>query len=81
MSRSLQPEALHTIRTAIDRGIRPESLSISESLELSSERMSLIVKLRVAAQKTSRRPCILSRNASLPLFQEAVNRLANLNMF
>jgi len=44
--------------TAIDfavyRGIRPESLSISESLELSSDHIPLIVKLRVAAQKTSR---------------------------
>jgi len=39
------------------------------------------VKLRVAAQKTARRPCILPRNASLPRFKEAVNRLVNLNMF
>jgi len=70
--------------TAIDfavyRGIRAGSLSISESLELSSDYIPLIVKLRVAAQKTSRRPCILPRNASLPRFQEAVNRLVNLNM-
>jgi len=70
--------------TAIDfavyRGTRPESLSISESLELSSDHIPLIGKLRVAAQKTSRRACILPRNASLPRFQEAVNRLVNLNM-
>jgi len=75
---------LETTPTAIDfavcRGIRPESLSISECLELSSDHIPLIVKLRVAAQKASRRLCILPRYASLPRFQEAVNWLVNFNM-
>jgi len=77
---STQSKNATAIDFAVYRGIRPESLSISENLELSTDHIPLIVKLRGAAQKTSRRPCILTQYASLPRFQEAVNRLVNLNM-
>ncbi|KAH8253306.1 hypothetical protein KR032_004698, partial [Drosophila birchii] len=70
--------------TAIDfavyKGIRSECLSITESLELSSDHIPLIIKLRVAAQIIRNRPRILPRNASIPRFQAAVNRLVNLNL-
>ncbi|KAH8351708.1 hypothetical protein KR084_002973, partial [Drosophila pseudotakahashii] len=65
---------------AIFKGIRSECLNISESFDLSSDHIPLIIQYRIAACKLSRRTCILPQNASIPRFQEAINGLVNLNM-